>query len=1166
MFTHFFIDRPILSTVISLVITLLGAVTYFSLPMAQYPEIIPPIVTVSASYPGANAEEIVNSVAIPIEMQVNGVDNMIYMATSCSGTGEMTINVTFAVGTDPDIATVLVQNRVKLAEPFLPEEVRRLGVNVRKRSTNFIMIAGVIDKSGIPDGPAAGEAGIAGRKNDLTPEAEEHLKNFSDVAARERQRNLPDDVELTEKERLEGETRTSLYMANYAKLYIQDTFARVDGVGEVMVFNREDFSMRVWLDPEIMAARGISVSEIVNVIREQNAQIAAGRIGDPPIPVGQKTNVSIVTDGRLENVEQFENMVIRVDEGGRTLLLRDVGRVELGSLSYGSVPRFNGQTVTMMAIMQRPGANSIKVADAILQTMDDLRPSLARSNLDFVVGYDATQFIRISIEEVQHTIFEVIIFVSLTVFVFLQDWRASLIPLTTVPVSIIGCFFLMSLFGFSINVLTLFGLVLVIGIVVDDAIIVVENTQRIIDEDGLPPKEAAKKSMLQITSPVIGTSLVLMSVFVPSGMMQGMVGQLYKQFALTIAGAIGISAICALTLSPALCAILLRPTVPPHLRVATFATFTGFLYPLNFLVYPFKFALNTFFRIFNWGFDLFTACYLFTVKRLIRGSLAMLVIWCVLVVVLILAFGRIPTGFLPEEDQAVLFCDVTLPEGASAERTLQVMKDAEKIIWRETNIDGKDNVKSLSMINGFSILKGTGLPNVGCGFILLNDWKDRKTEETSVRALTQKLSQAFSSYPDAHVQVLSPPPIAGLGMSGGINMKLLDKRPYGSFALAETADYLCDQAVNSDGHQTFFAAFSTFDPRSPQLFLHVDWPKVKRMGISQAEVTAALQTYLGSTYVNDFNSFGRVFRVTVQAEGEFRSDQEQVLDIKVKGPQGMVPIRSFATFEDRLAPQMLSRHNMYPAATIMGIVNPFTSSTGAAMERIKEICATLPDGYDYAWTDITYQEATIGNQTLLMFILSVMFAYLILAALYESWSCPLIIMMAVPLGVMGAMLVVVLRGMTGQTDLAINMYTQIGFIVMVGLSAKNAILITEFARDLRHEGMSLEQAAYEAGRLRLRPIMMTSFAFILGVVPLYLASGAGAGGRRALGTAVIGGMLNETMVGIFMTPVLFVIMQSWAEKTGRLLDRVLEHGRKKVERRAASMAVEHAVKDAEDTY
>ncbi|MDR3110197.1 MAG: efflux RND transporter permease subunit [Planctomycetaceae bacterium] len=1158
MFTHFFIDRPILSSVISLVITLLGAVSYFTLPMAQYPEIVPPSILVIASYPGANAEEIVNSVAIPIETQINGVDNMIYMATSSSSSGDMNIIVTFAVGTDPDIATVLVQNRVKLAEPFLPEEVRRLGVNVFKRSTDIVMMAGVIDSSGMnKDSRDIVAAKEAAEKDDgktvsdlftenLTPKAKEHLKNLTKAELAERETNMPEGVKLTDKERLEAEARSSVYMANYTKLYVQDVFARVDGVGEVRVFNREDFSMRIWLDPEIMAARQISVSEVLATIREQNAQIAAGRVGQAPVPVGQKMDLSIISDGRLSNAAQFEEMVVRVDADGRMLRLRDIGRVELGALSYGSVPRYNGQSVTMMGIMQRPGANSIDVAKAMRKAMDDLRPSLKRSNLDFIVGFDATEFISKSIDEVQHAILEVVIFVSFTVFVFLQDWRATLIPLITIPVSIIGCFFLMSLFGFSINVLTLFGLVLVIGIVVDDAIIVVENTQRIIDSEGLDSKAAAKKSMIQISSPIIGTSLVLMAVFVPSGMMSGMVGQLYKQFALTIAGAVGLSTICALTLSPALCAILLRPAVSPQKRLTQFATFTGILYPLNIIYYPFSLVVNSFFVAFNWGFDLFGAFYLFIVKRLIRAGLAMLVLWFLLVAGLIFAFGFIPTGFLPDEDQAIMFCDITLPEGASSERTLEVMKELEEVIWKNTKVDGVNTVQSLVMINGFSLLKSASLPNLGCGFIRMTDWSERKAPNKNVRVIAKNLGDTLTAhFPDAIVQIVTPPPINGLGMSNGISMKLLDKRPYGSFALADTVKYLCDQAENLDDHRTFFRAITTFDPRSPQLFLHVDWPKVKRMGVSQAEVTAALQTYLGSTYVNDFNSFGRVFRVTVQAEGEFRSDREQILDIKVKGPAGMVPLRSFATFEDILSPQILSRHNMYPSAAVMGIVNPFTSSTGLAMERIKEICATLPDGYDYAWTDLTYQEATIGNQTLIMFVLSVMFGFLVLAALYESWSCPLIIMMAVPLGIMGAMLMVVLRGLSGQTDLTINMYTQIGFIVMVGLSAKNAILITEFARDLRREGASLQQAAYEAGHLRLRPIMMTSFAFILGVVPLYLASGAGAGARRALGTAVIGGMLNETMIGIFMTPVLFVIMQKFAEGLGGAMNKFLEQGRNK---------------------
>ncbi|HBT75487.1 MAG TPA: hypothetical protein DEB39_00865, partial [Planctomycetaceae bacterium] len=1112
MFTHFFIKRPIFSTVISLIITLLGVVSYFKLPVTQYPDIVPPSVSIQATYPGAYVEDIVNAVAIPIEQQVNGVDNMIYMSTACTSTGEVTIRVTFSVGTDPDIATVLVQNRVKLAEPFLPEEVRLQGINVKKMATNFIMFAGVLDVTGKKNDVAALTGGtgaedavakdaVAGAAKEINARQDEQADEQAMAAAIdfEQHRNRTatrEDLEL-EIARQESEERSTIYIANFTKLYIQDVFARVEGVGEVMVFNREDFSMRIWLDPDIMAARGISVSEVNAMILEQNQQITAGRVGLPPVPVGQKSNLSLVTLGRLEDVKQFEDMILRVDDQGRIMRLKDVATIELGALNYGSIPRYNGQPVTMMAITQRPGANSLDVAKNVREQMDELRPSLARSGLDFIVGYDATEYVRISIDEVQKTLLECILFVVLTVYIFLQDWRAALIPILTIPVSLIGCFFFMTLFGFSLNTLTLFGLVLVIGIVVDDAIVVVENTQRIIDEEGLEPFEATKLSMIQVASPVLATALVLMAVFIPAAMMAGIVGQLYKQFALTIAASVGISGLCALTLSPAMCAIFLRPSIAKHQRRAWF-------------------------RAFNWAFDLFTACYVFVLRRLIHGSAAMLALWFLLVAGLIVAFVGLPgtpwpgmpTGFLPDEDQGACFCDVRLPEGASTERTLEVMIKAEQMMREATTLpkpkpglvaglvakvkslwsppapgeaeETEELLEDLIMINGFSMMDSAALPNVGTGIVRFKTWEERPGRERSVAALVQRLQAKFVTFPEANIMFFTPPPITGLGMAGGVNMQLLDKRNQGSLALADAGrqvSYLATVDVREPSG-TMVMAIATFDPTSPQLYLTIDRDKHKKMGISFNEVSNTLRTYVGSVYINDFNSFGRVFRVTAMAGGDFRQNAEQILSMKVKNADGeMVPLRSFATIEDRVGPQMLFRHNMYPAMKVTGIVRPDKSS-GQAMERMKEICTEmLPEGYGYEWVDITYQEATVGNQTVVMFTLSVAFAFLVLAALYESWSCPLIIMMAVPLGVMGAMIAVFIRGMSGGSSMDINMYTQIGFIVMVGLSAKNAILITEFAKEHREHGETLVQAAYEAGRLRLRPIMMTSFAFILGVLP-----------------------------------------------------------------------------------
>ena len=1114
MISHFFIDRPIFACVVCLVITLLGAVSMQSLPVEQFPDIIPPTIMVRATYPGASAEDVANTVAIPLEQQINGVDNMIYMTTSCTSDGTMEITVTFEVGMNPDIATVLVQNRVKIAEPLLPEEVRRLGVQVNKRSTNLIFFLNIhedFDQVHHPAQPRTIQAkgGISGALEHAAREAEEG-----------------DDVK---------ETKSGAYLANYASLYVKDRLARVKGVGEVMAFDNRLFSMRIWLDEDAMAARGISVQEVNRVIAEQNVQVPAGRIGLPPVPEGIQTNLAIVTLGRLEEASQFENIILRRDANGSILRLKDIALIELGAQSYTMECRFNGLSATGMAIAMRSGANALEVADAVEKTLEELRPNLKRSGLDYDVAFNVTSFIRTTVEEFYETLFLCVLFVVGTVFIFLQDWRAALIPTLTIPVSIVGTFFLMGQFGFSINTMTLFGLILVIGIVVDDAIVVVENTQRIIDEEGLEPHAAAKKSMNEVFGPVVATVLVMMAIFLPTAMMPGIVGILYKQFALTIAGAVGISGVCGITLAPALCAILLRPSIPKNRKAIPF-------------------------RVFNFFFDGFAAFYLRTVKGMIRLSPLVLFGWFILIVVLVGVFKFLPKGFLPNEDQGAVFVDVKLPEGATQERTAEVLNRVEELLKEnrkeELKLTGKVGVQHWMLVNGFSFIGGSG-SNLGIGILPLAPWSQRREPQLQLQAIVGRLEKAFATIPEAEIRPIVLPPIQ-IGMSNGVSYQLIDERGVTPEVLYQVMEEVKAKAMTvGPGDEmwgifpvpvsSIVAALTPFNPNAPRLYLDIDRDKAQKMGLSLTEVFAALQTNIGSAYINDFNKFSRTFRVYVQAMGIYRQNPNDILNMKVKNTNGqMVPLSAFVTIKEVSGPQLLTRYNLFPSAALTGIVRG-DKSTGEAIAKMEAI--DLPDGFNYDWTGLSYQEKQVGSQTLMIFAMALVFGFLILAAQYESWSTPLIIMMAVPLGVAGALTAVIVSGFI-HGKMEINLYTQIGLVLMIGLSAKNAILITEFARERRHQGTPLVEAAYQAGRLRLRPIMMTSFAFILGVLPLVLAKGAGANSRHAIGSCVFGGLLMETMVGVYVSPVLFVLMQGVSEWCEKHINAGLEYSRKKAERRA----------------
>ena len=1132
MFSHFFIDRPIFASVVCLVILLLGVVSIPTLPVEQFPDIVPPTVSVSATYSGASAEVVAAAVAIPLEEALNGVDNMIYMETSATSDGTLSIVVSFEVGTDPDVAQVLVQNRVKAAEPLLPEEVRRMGVRVDKRSADFICMITLFEKfdDDVADIEEPGEfrGGISGAL----------------------ERNAQD-----------RGTKSGQYLANYAALYLRDRLMRVPGVGNVMMFDRSQFSMRIWLDEDAMAARGVSVREVNAAIQAQNVQVAAGQIGLEPVPEGVQTNLIVVTLGRLQEASQFENIILRVDEQGGVLRLKDVALIELGSADYSSEARYNGRMATAMAISPRSGANALDVADGVVSMMESLEESLTRSGLEYAIPYNATDYIRETVHMFWETLLLCVLFVSFTIFMFLQDWRAAIIPIMMIPVAIIGTFFLIWCFGFSINTMTLFGLIVVIGIVVDDSIIVVENTQRIIDEEHVDAHTAAKKSMTQVIGPVVATSLVMMAVFLPTSMMQGIVGKLYQQFALTIAGAIAISSLGALTLSPALCAILLRPSVPKSKRFVAF-------------------------RVFNFFFDGFGNFYLRTVKTMIYIAPVILLLWIGLVCLLIATVRFLPHGFVPNEDQGVIFMEVRLPEGASMERTSEVLQRTERIVSAEQTVVRSEDyyqrgmvrrlydrfwnrkntyvasggIKSAMYVNGFSFISGSG-SNLCMVIMPLDGWGDRHDQGLRIPAIQRRLEHALTAIPEAQFQIIVPPPIR-IGIASGVAYMLLDERGVDPTVLAAVRDDLVHKMVDFN---PIVHALSPFNPNSPQLYLDIDRDKAMRMGVPLPEIFASLQSYLGTAYVNDFNILGRTFRVNVQAKGEYRATVQSVLRMKVKNNNGeMVPLEAFTTLQEISGPQLLTRYNMFPSVAITGIIRP-GRSTGEGIKKMEELSRELPDGFTYDWTSLTFQEKRVGNQTAIFFAISIIFAFLILAAQYESWSSPLVIMMAVPLGIGGALLSVVLFAMYAAglpaefsfiplmmwvMSAEINLYTQIGLLLMVGLSAKNAILIVEFARKRRDKGAGLVQAAYEAGRLRLRPIFMTSFALILGMLPLVWADGAGGNSRNAIGNGIFGGLLTETMVGVYVTPVLFVLIQGASEWFHKHFQSALHHSRIKAEQTA----------------
>ena len=1041
-FAHFFIDRPIFASVLSILIVLVGGLALIRLPVAQYPEIAPPTVVISATYGGANAQVVAETVATPIEQEVNGVEDMLYMSSQSTNSGNMALTITFKPGTNLDKAQVLVQNRVALAEPKLPEEVRRQGISVKKRSPDLSLVVNLIS----PD------------------------KRYD-----------------------------SVYLSNYALLQIKDTLARLPGVGDILVFGARDYSMRLWLNPEQAAARNLTAGDIVNAIREQNIQVAAGVVGQQPSKENADFQYTVSTLGRLMEAEQFADIVIKKGADGQVTRLKDVARIELGAKDYNSGLFLDGAPTVGLAIFQLPGSNALDTKKAVVEAMEKLKARFPQG-LEYNMVYDTVVFVQQSIDAVIKTLFEAILLVVIVVVVFLQNWRATIIPLLAVPVSLIGTFAVMAAMGLSLNTLSLFGLVLAIGIVVDDAIVVVENVERHI-ATGLSAREATRVAMDEVVGPIIATALVLVAVFVPTAFITGVSGAFYKQFALTIAVSTVISAFNSLTLSPALCALLLDRA---HGDKDTLTRLIDRLF-------------GWFFKGFNRFFDLFSAGYARLVGRLIRMTAVVLVLYLGLNGLNFLAFDKVPSGFIPQQDQGYLILYAQLPDAASLARTQAVVQQATKIIL------ATEGVKHVNAYAGFSILSGSSQSNVATMFARLDNFDKRAGHKNlHATAVIEKLKQNLSKVEDAHIAVFAPPPIRGMSSVGGFKLQIQDRTNAGIDALKQTNAELIAKGNQQPG---LSGLFTTFRSSVPQLFVDVDRTRVKSMGVPLKDVFDTLQIYLGSLYVNDFNRFGRTYQVVAQADSDFRMKPEDIAELKTRNLQGgMVPLGSLVDVKEITGPDKITRYNMYPAAEISGSTLPGVSSGQAIDIMNKVIKAELPPGFDFEWTELSLQQVLAGNVALLVFPLSVIFVFLALAAQYESWSLPFAVILIVPMCILSSMTGVWLSGMDN------NIFTQIGFIVLVGLASKNAILIVEFAKQRQESGLNRFEAAVEASRIRLRPILMTSFAFIMGVFPLVIAKGAGAESRQLLGTAVFSGMLGVTFFGLLLTPVFYVAVQALAQR------------------------------------
>ncbi len=1015
MVSTFFIDRPIFSTVLSLLIVIAGAISLPALPIEQYPQIAPPTVQVTTAYPGASSETVMNAVTTPLEQEINGVEDMLYLESLSSDDGSMKITVTFELGTDLDLAAVRVQNRIAVAEPRLPEQVRVQGVLVEKASTSTLMYLSFFS----PDG------------------------SYSD-----------------------------LLLSNFVTLQVKDVLARLPGVGSVGSIGAGDFAMRIWLDPDRLSARALTVVDVISALREQNVEVAAGRIGQEPSSDPSGFQLSLTTQGRLREASEFEDIVLKQEENEEVVRLSDVARVELGARSYDTFSRLNGSPSASLSIAQLPGSNALEVSTAVREALAELARDFPEG-VDYEVTYDYTDFVSASIAEVVTTLLIAIALVFITVFAFLQDWRATLVPAATIPVSLIGTFAALAAFGLSINLVTLFALILAIGIVVDDAIVVVENVQRHIDEDGMAPREASVLAMEEITGAVVATTLVLLAVFVPTLFLGGISGTLYLQFGATISVATVISSVNALTLSPALCAVLLRPSREARgfggFNRAVSSSQRGFVSTAGFLLRRPSVAITTFLALIGAG-------------GLLLASL--------------------PTGFIPEEDQSVFFVNVQLPDGAKLARTDAVLADLEQAMM------ALPDVRSVVAFGGMSFVIGANQPNSGILVVVLENWDERPND---VAATIGAGSGAIFGQPDAIAFPIRPPAIQGIGQAGGFDLRVQDRTGRGIRVLETATGQLLGRANQDPGLANVFSGFRA---QVPQARLEIDRERAKQMGVALSDVFETLRASLGSAYVNDFNLLGRTYQVQTQAEDAYRDELSDVPRLQVRNAEGaMVPLGSVLRIEDTVGAPVIPRYNLYPSATILGSPAPGRSS-GDATARMEALGdELLPDGIGFEWSGVTYQEKRTGQQATIAFGLAILVVFLFLAAQYESWSAPAAVLLTVPIGVLGALAWLWARG------LEINVYTQLGFVLLIALVAKNAILIVEFARQRRaQERNDDEEPALAAARLRFRPLLMTAASFILGTLPLVIASGAGAASRQALGTAVFGGMIVATFVGMLFVP------------------------------------------------
>jgi len=1040
MISRFFIDRPVLANVLALVFVLIGLVALLQLPTAEYPNVVPPTIQVSTRYAGASAQTLVDTVALPIEQQVNGVEDMLYMQSTSASDGTYTLTVTFAIGTDPDKAQILVQNQVSAAVASLPPAVQSQGVTVAKRASSFLEFI-VLDS---PNG------------------------RFD-----------------------------NLFLSNYAVINVQNELARLKGVGSVTIFGAGQYAMRIWMNPDLLQARGLTPQDVIAAIQLQSQQVTAGQVGSPPAPKGQQFQYTLDLKGRLDDPTEFENIIVKATAtgGGQITRIRDIGRVELGAQTYSESFNLDGRPAAGIGISLLPDANAIAVADEVKAKMDELAKSFPEG-VDYLIPYDTTKFVRAAIREVYLTLIEAGILVLIVILVFLQDWRAMLVPATTVPVTIIGAFAAMAALGFAVNLATLFAIVLAIGIVVDDAIVIVEGVSRYVEE-GIPGREAAGRAMDDLMGPVIGITLVLMSVFIPAAFIPGLTGQLYRQFALVIAATAFISAINAVTLKPTQSALWLRAPIPLERR-------------------------NLLYRGFNAAFGATERAYVGLVGAMTRRSGVMVLLALLLVLVAVLGLARVPTAFLPDEDQGYLIVSAQLPDGAAKERTDAVMQQISGIAKKVPGVDHVVAISGISVLDNFA-----SLANAGVAFVVLNDWNDRlKQKGQDLPSITQNLNRSLQAVTQAMVFALAPPPIQGIGNVGGFTMQVEIKNGDFDYALLQS---LTDAVIRDGNAQSALQRLSTsFRAGAPQFRVTVDRIKAETLGITTGNVFSALATYVGSDYAAQFNKFGHVFQVYTQALPDYRASANDIRNLKVRAGNGtMTPIGTVVDVKEVQGPLLISLYNLYPSATVVGNAASGFSS-GEALDIMDQIGEQgLPTGTGYEWTAMSYQEKAVGSQIYFVFGLALLLVYFVLAGQYESWILPLSVILGVPLALLGTVSALTILGA------ASNLYTQIGLILLIALGSKNAILIVEYARQRRAEGMEIVTAAVEGARLRFRPILMTSFAFILGVFPLVIATGAGAGARRSIGLAVFSGMIASTCLVVVFVPSFYVVMQRIEERWRR---------------------------------